>query len=843
MAAVYESEQLSLGKKVALKVLASELASSTIVIERFFREARAAASVKSPYIVDVYDSGRLEDGRPFIAMELLEGESLYDRMARVRLIDPQTTIRIISHCCKGLAKAHAVGIVHRDLKPENIFLVKSEEGEEVAKILDFGLAKFYSPMNPEEKVKRLTREGAVFGTPAYMSPEQVKGLGNVDHRADLWALGCMAYECLTGRPVWNVDQGVAMTFAAIATAPLPDATKYRKDLPNRFTAWFQKALQRDPDDRFQSAKELAEGLADVWGEPRISNSGFTSDQHAARHTPSGQNMFSGNNTNPPIGGPFAPPHSAQQPRSLTPVPLQQPYMLPSSPGQSHPEQRPSPLSLSTQIEVPPAPQPASRLKLAVSALFLVASGAAAVMTYQQVLRPQLFTRVVVSTATATPSTQTTSTASRDSDPRWTTLIAEGQKLFTSGDIPASRVKFEEASRQGGAAVAKTYLEETGAPQKGPCRVVAFSRPRYGETVPAGRPAIVATQDGAIVAWSDDHEKKDRDHVYSVLIDTNGTPASKVHDLSPEAQYATRPALAANGDHAVVLYWDAKGREAGVRVRPLGRDGSVSGGHVLVGAAREGQFWPAIERAAQGFFVVWEDDRDKDGGTDLFARRLSFELETVGPETRLTDYVKQGKSTPRVHQPSVAVSANSLWVAYGLERDQSKLIYRLRANLTGGDLPKGLDEAASKKDREVGDIRLVNEDKTPGARPQMACGQEGCFIAWHTVEKKATNAALIDPNNGRVIWRRQISNAAQQPALAKNTDGRVMMAFFEDGQVKMTALTREGAGPISSFGKVTNMESHPRPSLAPGAMGEWWVSWEDTEGGRNEVNAARLKCGP
>src|SRR5208282_212750 len=109
----------------------ADLAASTTVIERFFREARAAASVQSPYIVDVYDSGRLEDGRPFIAMEFLDGESLYDRMARVRLIDLTTTCRIISHCAKGLMKAHGANIVHRDLKPENIFIVKSEDGEEI----------------------------------------------------------------------------------------------------------------------------------------------------------------------------------------------------------------------------------------------------------------------------------------------------------------------------------------------------------------------------------------------------------------------------------------------------------------------------------------------------------------------------------------------------------------------------------------------------------------------------------------------------------------------------------------------------------------------------------------
>ena len=262
MAAVYEAEQLSLGKKVAVKVLASELAASTIVIERFFREARAAASVKSPYIVDVYDSGRLDDGRPFIAMELLEGESLYDRMARIRIIDvDDDDPRHRRTARKGLMKAHARG--HRPPRSQaREHLPHEGRGRRrdlqdprfrPRQVLRAGEAR-------REDRKRLTREGAVFGTPAYMSPEQVKGQGNVDHRADLWALGCMAYECLIGRPVWNTDQGVAMTFAAIATRPIPVPSKMRADLPPAFDAWFKKCLERDPNKRFQTAKELADTL-------------------------------------------------------------------------------------------------------------------------------------------------------------------------------------------------------------------------------------------------------------------------------------------------------------------------------------------------------------------------------------------------------------------------------------------------------------------------------------------------------------------------------------------------------------------------------------------------------
>jgi len=266
MATVHEAENIDIGKRVAIKVLAQELTGSSIVVERFLREARAAAAIRSPYICDVYDSGKLPTGQPFLVLELLEGESLYERMTRQRQLDAPTTIAVISQVCRGLTKAHAASIVHRDLKPENIFLTKDEEGHLLAKILDFGLAKFYTPTTKDQA--RLTREGAVFGTPAYMSPEQVRGQGAVDHRADLWALGCITYECFTGKTVWSTDQGVAMTFAQIASAPLPRPARYRPDLPQGFTDWFDRTLDRNIERRYQTAKEFAEALAASFGMER-----------------------------------------------------------------------------------------------------------------------------------------------------------------------------------------------------------------------------------------------------------------------------------------------------------------------------------------------------------------------------------------------------------------------------------------------------------------------------------------------------------------------------------------------------------------------------------------------
>jgi eukaryotic-like serine/threonine-protein kinase len=267
MAAVYEAEQVALGKRVALKVLAQELTHSNIVIERFFREARAAASVHSPYIVDVYDSGRLEDGRPFIAMEFLDGESLYDRMARIRLIDPVATCRIISHCAKGLIKAHAAGIVHRDLKPENIFIVKAEDGEEVAKLLDFGLAKFVTPSaaetvdDPTATAHELTTRGIPIGTVSYMSPEQARGLP-ASSQSDLFSLGAVLYEMATSCRAFPGTSAAEIFAAILASTPIA-ASRVNPLIPNEFDSVVGRLLEKSPEARYPTARALSTALQNL----------------------------------------------------------------------------------------------------------------------------------------------------------------------------------------------------------------------------------------------------------------------------------------------------------------------------------------------------------------------------------------------------------------------------------------------------------------------------------------------------------------------------------------------------------------------------------------------------
>jgi serine/threonine-protein kinase len=836
MAAVYEAEHVNIGKRVAIKVLSAELTNSNVVIERFFREARAAASVRSPYIVEVYDSGRLEDGRPFIAMELLEGESLYDRMARVRLIDAPTTVRIIGQVAKGLVKAHAAGIVHRDLKPENIHLCKVEDGGEIAKILDFGLAKFYSPVEADEKTARLTREGAVFGTPAYMSPEQVKGHGNVDHRADLWALGCMAFECLTGRPVWNTDQGVAMTFAAIATGALPVATRLRPELPPAFDTWFNKALERDPNRRFQTASDLAAGLAIALDTPPISLvtgatsqieleaiAGLQETQPQVAPTSSGVTNTAG---------------EAQAQQGADPVDL----LVGRSSGLSATD-----LPATAAPEGPPPSYVGGRSGLApalVSLVVLAVLGAGGWFAYVRVLHPKSSTPVPTVLAPPVASGSEPSAQPPPPElPKWMTPVEEGQQLLASGDTEGALRKFKEASDQGGGSIARSFLDQVklGVATTGPCKMVAFSHPRIGYGGNVGRPAVSATSKGDVVAWTDDHEQPGHDHVYSVLVDAAGRPTSHARDLTPEADYAMRPALLSVGDRVALLFWDKGGRDPGVKVRWLDADGRISGMSVSVGGGKAGLFWPAMDRTADGsgFWVTWQASRDKEEGDDIFLRRLDAELQPDGPELRASGYELDRAKGAKASSPSIALSSSNLFVAYALERDRQHLVERVRVPLSSPDLQAAPPERAPKGTREIGDTAVVNEDKVGGDYPSLACARDACFLVWHEIEHGA-QAALIDPSKATLLWRKRFTPRGGHPAVAITPDGQAEVVFYEAGRVRMAAISRDGVGTTSTFAKVGGDE--PRPWIAPGRVrGEWLVAWLDTEAGHTETFVARLQC--
>ncbi|HEY5284271.1 MAG TPA: serine/threonine-protein kinase, partial [Polyangia bacterium] len=198
MGAVYLAEHPGIGRRVAIKVLKSELGHDPQLLTRFLNEARAANAIRHPNIIEVLDSGTTERGASYLVMELLEGESLSGRIKRLSRLDERSAIEIAMQTASGLGAAHAKGIIHRDLKPDNLFVIpeESDAARERVKILDFGIAKLHLLAGDSLK----TRTGTLMGTPVYMSPEQCLGTKEVDHRSDIYSLGIIIYEMLTGRP-------------------------------------------------------------------------------------------------------------------------------------------------------------------------------------------------------------------------------------------------------------------------------------------------------------------------------------------------------------------------------------------------------------------------------------------------------------------------------------------------------------------------------------------------------------------------------------------------------------------------------------------------------------------
>ncbi|HEY8945132.1 MAG TPA: serine/threonine-protein kinase [Polyangiaceae bacterium] len=255
MGSVWLAHDKSLDSQCAVKLVDPEKAANEEVRVRFEREAKAAAQIRGVNVVDIFDHGIFE-GIPFIVMEYLEGEDLGARLERIGKLDLDQTYQIVGQVARALVRAHANGIVHRDLKPENIFLVPGDDAE-VAKVLDFGIAKH----EQYSLAGKTTKTGSFMGTPYYMSPEQARGK-QIDWRSDLWALGVIVFQCLTGRPPFE-SEALGELMGMILYDPIPKLTERNPLLPASLDSWWSKAVARNREERFQSAKELSDAFADA----------------------------------------------------------------------------------------------------------------------------------------------------------------------------------------------------------------------------------------------------------------------------------------------------------------------------------------------------------------------------------------------------------------------------------------------------------------------------------------------------------------------------------------------------------------------------------------------------
>ncbi|MEM9696126.1 MAG: serine/threonine-protein kinase, partial [Myxococcota bacterium] len=250
MGTVWVAENTSLSSRVAVKFLQDRDDRNDAA--RFVEEARGVSAIQSPHVVTVFDLGVSQQGDPYIVMELLSGEDLKRRLSRGGAMGLHEAADVVVQICRGLSRAHQVGIVHRDLKPANVFLVEND-GRPLVKILDFGVAKRM------DGPSGLTLSGAMVGTPYYMSPEQIVDPRTVDHRADLWSTGAIAYACLTGRLPFLGETLGALSIA-IHQGEYPVPSSLVPSLPPSIDRWMAKALGKRITDRFQSAREMGEAL-------------------------------------------------------------------------------------------------------------------------------------------------------------------------------------------------------------------------------------------------------------------------------------------------------------------------------------------------------------------------------------------------------------------------------------------------------------------------------------------------------------------------------------------------------------------------------------------------------
>ncbi|MBX3188897.1 MAG: protein kinase [Labilithrix sp.] len=258
MGAVYAAREQRLARRVALKVLLTGV-NDPAALARFEREALSSAALQSDHCARVFSVGRLASGAPYIVMELLEGEDLAELLARRGPLPSDEVVSFVMQICDALIEAHAIGIVHRDLKPANVFLARRPTGATTVKVLDFGISKG-ATVSPSP----LTGTATMVGTPMYMSPEQLRRASAVDGRTDIWSLGAMMYELLTGAPPFQAVGLLDLVVLIDSAAPAPIA---RPDVPAALAAIVFRCLEKDPERRFASARDLITALAESASAP------------------------------------------------------------------------------------------------------------------------------------------------------------------------------------------------------------------------------------------------------------------------------------------------------------------------------------------------------------------------------------------------------------------------------------------------------------------------------------------------------------------------------------------------------------------------------------------------
>jgi len=448
MGQVYLAEHVAIEKRVALKVLRAEYATKGEIVTRFQQEAISASRIKHPNVLDVFDFGQLDNGCFYLAMEYLEGNDLADEITRRRVLDAATGIRVALQICRALAAAHVNGVVHRDMKPENVFLQRTADGEEIVKIVDFGIAQLRSKDEAaaETKHRRLTRTGMIFGTPEYMAPEQASGK-HADLRADIYAVGIIMYEMFTGAVPFTGE-----TFLGVLTkhlnepAPQMNVVYPELTISPQLQGVIMRALAKDPTVRYQTMLEFAQAIT---GTPDAGALGYRQTIHSvAEHSASFV--------------PHAP--NATSPQHLLQPALQTNAPVPVSRGAETLASDDSASRAETLLGAEATTRPASKggLALAAGVFVCLAAGGVFLLTHRGNVTtptPETSATAAATTALPAPVAPTPPVAS----------VAEPSTSAEATVAPTTSVRLEVSSEPSGATLLKNGFQVCDTT---PCEVLA-----------------------------------------------------------------------------------------------------------------------------------------------------------------------------------------------------------------------------------------------------------------------------------------------------------------------------------------------------------------------------------
>jgi eukaryotic-like serine/threonine-protein kinase len=329
MAFVLAARHLELDETVAVKVLRPECLANADLVARFDREARASVKIESDHVVRVFDVGAMPDGAPFVVMEHLDGKDLGTLLREEGAAPVDCASEFLLQACDALATAHAIGIVHRDIKPENLFLARCSQGLDVIKLLDFGISKLALTGSVFDSSGPRAKAMTSMGTPNYMSPEQIRGSTDIDGRSDIWSLGCVLHELLTGHAPFEAPS-ITMLTAMILERPAPLLRERRPDLPAEIEPVFARCLEKDPNQRFQNISELATALYPF--APRRARLSVEHCSHLLRNAGLPRAPIKLSSAPPPNGGrpnttipppkpPSAPPRNSGHPNTTMTLPI------------------------------------------------------------------------------------------------------------------------------------------------------------------------------------------------------------------------------------------------------------------------------------------------------------------------------------------------------------------------------------------------------------------------------------------------------------------------------------------------------------------------------------------